>query len=397
VLFWVQFPYPDSKCDCPGVFTQKGAWNPATTYNQNDIAVRPYEGTIAGLALGDPSQNFSSFAHVPIQAWSEQNDSTIMSPTWQTAFINGITAAGNKNAISNILTDCPATGGCHLSSGVYAPDNNQPCNTTSSPSATLAWFNSLRTPWSTPVNSSFTSAIVTLSSGAATIVIPAGSLDLGTDLLTAIYTPDPASSSTYNNSTGSTSVTVTIPSNPTFTLTGTPVSAAPGATTGNTSNISVSPAGGFTGSVGLTAAITSGPAGAVAPPILNFGLTSPVTITGVTAGTAILTITTSAAQGPSCFTAHLTARIVPWYTGGGSLLTCLLLFGIPARRRGWQLRLGMALLFVAMASGVSACGSRTTVCDNAILAGTTPGTYTVTVTGTSGAITETGTVTLTVQ
>jgi hypothetical protein len=57
----------------------------------------------------------------------------------------------------------------------------------------------------------------------------------------------------------------------------------------------------------------------------------------------------------------------------------------------------MALLFVAMASGVSACGSRTTVCDNAILAGTTPGTYTVTVTGTSGAITETGTVTLTVQ
>lgn len=166
--------------------------------------MRPYTGTIAGLAPADPSLTFSSFAHVPIQAWAEQNDSTIMSPAWQTAFINGIASAGNNNAISNILTDCPATGGCHLSSGVFDPANNQPWNTTSSPSATLAWFNSLRKPWSTPANSSFTSSIVALSNGAATIVIPAGSLDLGTDLLTAIYTPDSTSSPAYNNSAGST-------------------------------------------------------------------------------------------------------------------------------------------------------------------------------------------------
>ncbi len=379
------------------MFTQKGAWNPATIYNQNDIAVRPYTGTIAGLAPGDPSQNISSFAHVPVQAWAEQNDSTVMSPTWQTSFINGITAAGNKNAIGNILTDCPATGGCHLSSGVFDPTNNQPWNTTSSPSPTLAWFNSLRTPWSTPVNSSFTSAIVPLSNGAATIVIPAGSLDIGTNLLTSIYTPDSTSASTYNNSSGATSVTVTVPANPTFTVTGTAVSVAPGATTGNTSTVSVSPVGGFMGSVGLTAAITSGPAGAVAAPILSFASTSPVTITGATAGTAILTFTTTSGQGQSCSAANLTPWKVPWYAGGGSLLSCVLLIGIPARRRGSLSRLGIALLFITMASGVSACGSRTIACDTVILPGTTQGTYTVAVTGYSGAITETGTVTLTVQ
>ena len=378
-------------------YAQKGAWNAATTYNQNDIVVRPYTGTISGLAAGDPSLNLSSFARVPIQAWSEENDSTIMSPVWQTVFINGVTAAGNKDAVSNILSDCPATGGCHLSEGVFNPANNQPWSTTTSQSATLAWFNSLRSPWSTHASSSYTSAIFTLSSGAATIVIPAGSLDLGTDTLTASYTPDAASSSTYNNSAGSTPVTVTTPANPAFAITGTAVSVAPGATTGNTSTISVGPAGGFTGSVVLTAAITSSPAGAVAPPNLSFGSTSPVNIAGTTAGTATLTIGTTAAQGSTCSTAQLTRQRVPWYTGGGSILASLLLFGIPARRRGWRSTLGMLLLLFAMASGVTACGGGTTVCNAIAIASTTRGTYTVTVTGTSGAITETGTFTLTVE
>jgi hypothetical protein len=59
--------------------------------------------------------------------------------------------------------------------------------------------------------------------------------------------------------------------------------------------------------------------------------------------------------------------------------------------------LGLSLLLIAMVGGVSACGGGTTVCNAAILAGTTAGTYTVTVTGTSGTITESGTVMLTVQ
>jgi hypothetical protein len=55
----------------------------------------------------------------------------------------------------------------------------------------------------------YTSAATTLSSGSATINIPAGSLATGSDTLTATYTPDSSSASTYNSATGSAIVTVT--------------------------------------------------------------------------------------------------------------------------------------------------------------------------------------------
>ena len=63
----------------------------------------------------------------------------------------------------------------------------------------------------TLVGASYTSAATTLSGGSATITIPANSLADGSDALTATYTPDSSSSSTYDNSTGTNSVTVTTP------------------------------------------------------------------------------------------------------------------------------------------------------------------------------------------
>jgi hypothetical protein len=58
----------------------------------------------------------------------------------------------------------------------------------------------------------YISTAATLSGGSATINIPAGSLDVGSDTLTATYTPDANSSSTYNSATGvSSAVTVTLP------------------------------------------------------------------------------------------------------------------------------------------------------------------------------------------
>jgi hypothetical protein len=61
--------------------------------------------------------------------------------------------------------------------------------------------------------------------------------------------------------------------------------------------------------------------------------------------------------------------------------------------------LGMSVLFAALAGSMTACGggSGSVACPGALEPGTTPGTYTITVTGISGATTETGTVTLTVQ
>jgi hypothetical protein len=181
---------------------------------------------------------------------------------------------------------------------------------------------------------------------------------------------------------------------PGFTITATPVTIEAGATTGNTSTVTVTPTDGFTGSVALTAAVTSGPSGAQDSPTFSFGSTSPVDITGSTAGTVTLTITTTAAGG--CSQAQQTHREVPWY-GGGATLACLMLFGIQARRRRRRAVLGMAALLIIVAGSLLACGGGSGSTCNGTTVGTTPGSYTITVTGTSGATTASGPVTLIVQ
>jgi len=60
----------------------------------------------------------------------------------------------------------------------------------------------------TLTSGSYSSAATTLSSGAATIVVPAGTFAIGTATLSASYTPDTAGATFYNAATGSSSVTV---------------------------------------------------------------------------------------------------------------------------------------------------------------------------------------------
>jgi uncharacterized repeat protein (TIGR03803 family) len=182
-------------------------------------------------------------------------------------------------------------------------------------------------------------------------------------------------------------------------LGGTAVTVAPGATTGNTSTITLTPTGGFTGSVTLTAAITSSPAGAQDLPTFSFGSTSPVSITSTTAGTATLTISTTAASSASlALPAH---PRISWYAASGAGLAFGLVFfpGISLRRRSWRTRLGLLAPLAILASTFVACGGSGSGGGGGGGGnpGTTPGTYTVTVTGTSGSTTATGTVTLTVQ
>ena len=241
----------------------------------------------------------------------------------------------------------------------------------------------------------YTSAAALLSANSATILIPAGSLPTGSDTLTANYTPDLESSAVFYSASNSATVTVTPPAQPSFTIAGTSVTLAPGATTGNTSSITVTPSGGFTGNIALTASITSSPAGGQDEPTLSFGSTSPASISGTSASTATLTISTTAATSAALL--HPKLHGVPWYTAGGATLACMLLFGNPRRRRGWQSMLGMLTLLVTLSSAVLACsggGSGSTGTGNS---GTTAGVYTVTVTGVSGTTSETGTVTLTMQ
>jgi hypothetical protein len=241
----------------------------------------------------------------------------------------------------------------------------------------------------TLTSGSYTSAATTLTGGSATINVPAGSLPIGTDTLTVSYSGDIV----YQSATGTASVTVVSPS---FTISDVAVTVAPGATTGNTSTITVTPTGGFTGNAAMTAVIASEPSGAQDLPTLSFGETSPVAITGASAGTATLTVSTTAATS-AAFVHPARPREGETNSGGATLAFALLIctgICVPVRERGWWTRLATLVLVAALTGAFVACGSSGTNTGNP---GTTPGTYTVTVTGTSGNTTATSTVTLTVQ
>ena len=181
---------------------------------------------------------------------------------------------------------------------------------------------------------------------------------------------------------------------PTVTVSGTAVTVAPGATSGNTSTVTITPANGFTGNVTLTAAITSSPNGAVYLPTLSFGSTSPVLIAGAAAQTATLTVTTTAATS-SALTYPMLRRL-PWQ--GAGTLACLLLFSIPTRRRRRFTKLGMLGFVFLLTGGMLACGGGGGGGGSTSIPGTSGGTYVVTVTCASGSATlSTGTLTLRVE
>jgi hypothetical protein len=243
----------------------------------------------------------------------------------------------------------------------------------------------------TLLSTEYSSATTALVNGSATITIPAGTLPVGVNPLNVSY-----GSGNYGGASGYSSVTVTSASGSAgFTIGGSSVTVQPGATSGNTSTITVTPTGGFTGNVSPSAAITSSPSGAINLPTFGFGATSPVSITGTNAGMATMTISTIAEGG--CVTATRAAPRLLFSVPGGAALAALILIAVPRRRR-WRAWFALLLLVISLAGGVTACGKNGTVahCD-AITAPTTAGTYTITVTGTSGSTTASGTVTLTVQ
>jgi len=303
------------------------------------------------------------------------------------------------------------TAGSHTISAVYSGDSNYASatntanlsvsqatpsvNVTSSTSITTAQDLNVKIAVSggsgTPVatgtvtlaSGSYSSAAQALSGASATIDVPAGALDLGTDTLTASYSGD----ANYTVNTGAAQVSVTAPPTPGLQISGGALTISPGATTANTSTITVTPIAGFTGSVILTAAITSSPTGAVELPTLSFGSTSPVSITGVSAATATLTVSTSPVTRSAL--SYPVQRGIPWRSAGGAVLACLLLFGIPARRRGWRALLGLFIFLALLTGGVLSCGG-----GGISNPGTTAGDYTVTVTGTSGTLTAQTTVSI---
>ncbi len=156
-----------------------------------------------------------------------------------------------------------------------------------------------------------------------------------------------------------------------------PATATSVAGTASTAAVSVLPGGGFTGGVNLTCSVAGTKSDDVNVPTCIFKPAT-VTITNTQSAEATLTVTTSAA-GTTAADA-LGSNIWP-VVRGGTVLACLLCFGIPGRRRALTL-LSIVLCAFAL-GGVAACGGTGSsgsrpVTSGDTAPGTTPDQYTVT-------------------
>jgi hypothetical protein len=211
-----------------------------------------------------------------------------------------------------------------------------------------------------------------------------------------------------NTNTAIVAVTVTAPapapapptSAPSFALTNTTVSiATPGAS--GTSTITISPRGGFTGSVALSCTVT-GPATAVDPPTCS--VAAPPAITGTTAVSVTLTVNTTAASSSSNATGHSVTAFRKKHNrmlalGGANALAAFLFFGLPLRRSRTETLLSLLLLgaFATIAIGCGGAQKAANPVTTPANPGTTVASYMVTVTGSSGALTASTTVAVTVN
>jgi sugar lactone lactonase YvrE len=226
----------------------------------------------------------------------------------------------------------------------------------------------------------------TLSSGAATFTIAAGTLSSGADTLTADYSGDPI----FASATATTTITVS----PVVITVPAPSPVSPGAST--TATVTLSAGSNYSGKMNLACTLTASPNGAVSLPTCSLNPAS-VTIANNGSGTAIMTVNTTAASGSALVQPP---GLNPWGLGGGAVLVGLLMFGTPSRRR-WMLLLALICVFVGAVVGCGGGGAGGGGQSNgAVTPATTEGNYTFTVTGTDSTnakITSSANITVTVN
>jgi len=242
----------------------------------------------------------------------------------------------------------------------------------------------------------------TCSSTAPAAISGAAAVTATLTLSSQATTSPGAYSATVTGSSGSvvetTSLAMTVSApiaTPAFTLNGAPISIASAGQSG-TATITITPSGGFVGSVALTCAVTSSPTGAIDAPTCSAAV--PAAISGTAPVTATLTINTTAASTAALHSPF--QKIIGF--GGGGALAALLFFALPLRRQKWQTLFGLLALLVIAGASIG-CGNVIAskvpggAGTNPPDSGTTAGSYTFTVTGTSGAAKATTAVAVTVE
>jgi trimeric autotransporter adhesin len=246
---------------------------------------------------------------------------------------------------------------------------------------------------------------------AVTCAVPSSVDVTGTKVVTATLTAASTSSTTAGTytltvtgtsagitQTTTVNVTVNQPAPAIYALTNSAnISVIPGATTGNTSAITVTPYNGFTGTVALTCAFTSN--AATNPATCSLSPAS-VDITTSSALTSTLTINTTGAT-----SAEKEVKKLFWQSTSGAAVAFLLFFLTPRRRSHWLGMLGLLVVFAGLAGmgcGGSGANGGNGAFNNGVgegggNTGTTSGSYTVKVTGTTGSASQMTAVTLTVN
>jgi hypothetical protein len=237
--------------------------------------------------------------------------------------------------------------------------------------------NSTPTGTVTLTSGSYSTAGTTLSSGSVTITVPAGSLTVGSNTLTAIYTPDTTSSPAYNSTSATATVVVTIP---TFTLVATtPVTVAQGSSV--TSTVDVAGVSEYTGTIALTCSLSNPPLGATIMPICTVNNSTITLNSNTTTATTTVALTTAT---PTTSLARLTYGKNARLDGAldGSVLAFLLCLGVPLWRRNCRWILSVVVVTAALCA-VTGCSTivlraSSSPSNTAV----TPGSYTFIVTGT---------------
>ncbi len=400
----------------PGTFSLSGVAPPTITQG----------GTATSAITVAPSGGFTGTVTLTCAVTSSPAGAT-GAPNCSVTQPAAISGTGSVMATLTFATQSTTTPGTYTvtvtgASGSLVQTTTVPM-LVSSP-AVMPSFTLTGTPISVTAGANGTSTITVAPSGGflgtvaltCTVTGPAGASSLptcsaaqpgaisGSGSVTAVLTVSTASATTAGSYTvtvtgtsGSLKMTATVavtvtaavpPPTPGFALTGTSVTIADAGTPA-TSTITITPSGGYAGSVALACSLTSYPAGASEMPTCS--VTQPAAISGTSAVTATLTVNTTGSS-----TAAMHNPLHQIFGLGGGTMAVLVLFGVPFRRRKWHTMLGLVLLCAAF-MGVTGCGGAAMSSDPPPTGGTTAGAYVVTVTGTSGTITQTAKVAVTVQ
>jgi hypothetical protein len=289
---------------------------------------------------------------------------------------DSVTATYNGDANYNPVTSSPVNVVVEEPSDLFASVNPSSINEAQSftVTATVPGVAGLPAPtgsvtFNAVEGGSSESGTATLSNGSASYTF-ANVFPVGTVSVTVSYSGD----SLYAPASTTLSVADTVP----FTVSGTAVTiAAPGATTGNTSSVTITPVNGFVGEVYLSCALSTSPGGAQYPP--SCSIPASVNITGASAVAATMTITsTPATSGALVFPSP--SRQHWLVASGAAALFGIFLGGIPTRGRKPRFWLRFIFLLGMLGSFVGCGGGGSSGGGGSGIPGTTPGTYTFTVT-----------------